>query len=378
MGFWHTGYEEFHDFVGPEDTGERPPPKPPAFICGQCGLEFASDRELRTHEFVGHATRRPSLVFKGRDCGRARLLISAPSSPSDWCMSDVTEVRINGRTTTSEGAKEYLADARSGVQALTLVNGSLHRTVEFDFSLAADEDLAVVDHALDQLIFGGELSWASVEEFITRASRGGTANRYREGLAMYLYAVLDREDAERNGSGPSDQRSILRFEEKCNRAVHALGDFDRAPAEAICGLVALHYNQFDLALRKTNSPRVSDVAARFSAILSGENDFDRNSLADRAHGTLDSALSDRTTEELMRFYTLPIDGSDLSSIRVGVSRSDDLRPYDQLKVRLLACEALLAGGNVREAQKVAELLQHSNQTDAWNKAFLARIQEVER
>ncbi len=49
MGFWHTGYFEFH-----EPTGIDPPValKPRRFFCDRCNRSFASRDELEDHRFA--------------------------------------------------------------------------------------------------------------------------------------------------------------------------------------------------------------------------------------------------------------------------------------------------------------------------------------
>jgi hypothetical protein len=372
VGFWHTGYMEFHEPTG-EDYGRAPsPPRPPEFPCPDCGLIFSTERDQRAHRFDGHATKRPTLVFKGRECGRTRLMVTGPSAASDWRASDVASISVNGRPTTLDEAADFLATAKTGVQTVTVLNGPLERTFEFDFCLAEEDDLRLVDQALDKLISNRELSLQAIDAFIRRAGRGATARRYREGLANYLYGVLHRE-ATQDHAGPADATGAPLYEQRYNSAVSVLGAFDRPPAEAICGLVALHYNQFSLAVRKTNSHRVSDVAARFRSMIEGA-PFVTASLNDRTHGSFDEALSDSVTEELLSVSAMALDGSDLAPLRQVLLSLNDMRPADQFKVRLVASEALLAAGDIDGARRHSEALRHSRDTDAWYAGFRARMQ----
>ncbi|GLW26298.1 hypothetical protein Mame01_63400 [Microbispora amethystogenes] len=374
MGFWHTGYMEFHEPSGEDPDWKPSPPKAPTFPCHECGLIFSSERDRRAHQFDGHAIKRPILVFKGRECGRTRLLVTALSTPSDWRASDVVSISVNGQPSTADQAAHFLASTKSGVQTVTVRNGPLERTFEFDFCLAEEEDLRLVDQALDKLISNRELSLQTIDAFIMRAGRGETARRYREGLASYLYGVLHRE-ASQDRAGPADATGALLYEQRYNSAVSILGAFDRPPAEAICGLVAFHYNQFGLAVRKTNSHRVSDVAARFRSMIEGA-PFATASLIDRTHGSFDEALSDSVTEELLNVSAMAVDGSELEPLHHLLPALNELRPADQFKVRLIASEALLAAGDVKEASKHSEALRHSRGTDAWYTGFRARMQEV--
>lgn len=374
MGFWHTGYMEFHEPES-EPLGPPSPPKPPEFPCPECALVFSSERARRAHRFDGHATKRPALVFRGRECGRTRLMVTSASNPADWTISDVEHISVNSRDTSPAGVAKYLAGVTTGVQTVTVSNGPLERTFEFDFCLADEGDLLLVDQALEKLISSRELSRNAIDAFIMRAGRGVTARRYREGLATYLYGVLAREGDD--DPGRVDTSGAPLYEQRYNSAVALLSTFDRPAAEAICGLVALHYNQFDLAVRKTNSHRVSDVAARFRSLLAG-GAFVRTSLADRSHGSFDQALSDSITEDLLDVGAAPLDGTMSPVVRHVLPGLSDLRPQDQFKVRLIAAEAMLAAGDIDGAARHGEALRHSKEMGAWYAGFRTRLQEVGR
>src|SRR6516164_5041408 len=96
MGFWHTGYMEFHEPSG-EGSFKQAVPAPLTYPCPKCGLEFVSERDLRVHAFAGHATPRPTLVFMGRECGRSRLTVTRDTSAAEWVMRNAQSVRVNGR-----------------------------------------------------------------------------------------------------------------------------------------------------------------------------------------------------------------------------------------------------------------------------------------
>lgn len=375
MGFWHTGYMEFHEPTGFESVGLPAPPKPPEFLCTECGLVFSSDRARRAHRFDGHATKRPTLLFRGRECGRTRLMVTSSSGPTDWVTSDVESITVNGRETSTSEAASFLASVKVGVQTVAVSNGPLERTFEFDFCLAEEEDLCLVDQALEKLISSRELSRNAIDTFIMRAGRGVTARRYREGLATYLYGVLAREAVE--DPGRVDASGAPLYEQRYNNAVSLLSTFDRPAAEAICGLVALHYNQFELAVRKTHSHRVSDVAARFRSLLTG-GAFVTTSLADRSHGSFDQALSDSVTEDLLDVGATALDGTQSPVVAQLLPSLGELRPQDQFKVRLIAAEALLAAGDIDGASRHGEALRHSKETGAWYAGFRTRLQEVGR
>lgn len=72
MGFWHTGYFEFHEQVG---YGEGFLPRPTVYTCSHCGESFTSNDALRIHRFERHPHKRPILILRGLEIGNATASI---------------------------------------------------------------------------------------------------------------------------------------------------------------------------------------------------------------------------------------------------------------------------------------------------------------
>ncbi len=175
---------------------------------------------------------------------------STPTSLASWVTRNAQRAAVNGRRITPEEIAPLLSAQRSGVFDVELANDGVVQAFQFEFKLAEADDLRGVDAALERLIEGHELSLWAIDDFIMRGKRYQTASRYLAGLADYLYGVLLRE-----GIDPAPPVDAS-YEAKYDQAVGVLGAFDRPPAEAICGLVGFHYNQFDRAMTKTRSERV--------------------------------------------------------------------------------------------------------------------------
>ena len=370
MGFWHTGYMEFHEPTG-EGFGLQSETAPPAYPCPKCGLEFSSERDLRVHSFAGHATPRPMLVFRGRECGRSRLTITTKTSPAQWVMKNAQLVTVNGRSVTPRRAAAFLSSQRSGVSDVVLTNDDVSQTFQFKFSLAEETDLQGVDAALARLIDGGELSLRSIDDFIMRSKPYPTASRYLSGLAEYLYGVLARESTAE--PRPVDESVGAGYQGKYDQAVGILGAFDRPPAEAICGIVAFHYNQFDRAMTKTKSRRVAEVSLRFQAMLKGEHWLDGD-LSSSPHPSLDSALSDSLIEQVLKWSAVPLDGSASDQMAELTANIQSQRPGDAFKLHMVAAEHFLATRDPTSAARHAEWLRHSRRTEAWYTDFRSRLQ----
>ena len=199
MGFWHTGYMEFHEPDEPR-VWVRRQPKPPIFRCSRCDRVFASRDDLAVHEFDGHATSRPLLALHGRECGRSRLAVIAPTGPADWTIENARTVRVNGRVCTEKDARHALASARTGVVSVTLDGDMSDQKFEFKFDIADNDDLDGVDEGLYELIQGKSLTFNAIDGFIRRTDRFVTGRSYRDSLANYFYGVLARESSRSPGS----------------------------------------------------------------------------------------------------------------------------------------------------------------------------------
>lgn len=371
MGFWHTGYLEFHEQTG-EGPDSRVAPKPPTFPCMRCRVEFLTERDLRVHNFEGHTIQRPVLVFKGRECGRSRLTITAETAVNDWVIRNADSVTINGVPTPAAKAVEVLSSQRTGIFDVSLANMDVVQTSQFEFDLAEEEDLAGVDAALERFIDGGELSLRAIDDFIMRSKRYSTAGRYLSGLANYLYGVLAREDVAESGlHGQLHEGGG--YEGKYDQAVGILGAFDRPPAEAICGLVAFHYNQFQRAMTKTRSQRVAEVSMRFQSLLKGEL-LRTEDLSQSPHTSLDFVLSDSVLEQVLAWSALPLDGTAASSIADMASEIGAQLPRDAFKLHLVAAEHAIAAEDFASAGYHAERLRHSREAESWYAGFRARLQ----
>lgn len=368
MGFWHTGYIEFHEPTGDRPKFVRPAP---SFDCRSCGAKFASDQDLRVHQFEGHATPRPLLIFQGRECGRGRLHVTRDTSPGDWVFENARHVTINDRAVSPGDAPLELSGYRAGVVDVRVDSAAVSQVYQFEFARAEDEDLEGVDLALERLIDSRELSTRAIDDFIMRAKPFGSASRYTSGLSNYLYGVLVREGlTESNTTGAEAHQA---YQSRYDAAVNILGSFDRRPAEAICGMVAFHYNQFGRALTKTNSPRVAAAALRLQAMLAA-GEWVRDDLSGAAHSSLDVALSDSVIDDVLRWVAVSLTGGAGDTVLEFASDIRSQRPQDALKLRLVAAEHFLAVGDAENALAHAEAIRQSTATERWYTDFRARIE----
>lgn len=357
MGFWHTSYMEFHEDLHTEDA---PVETQPLVECQTCGAIFISRRDLQVHLFAGHAMRRPILMFRGRECGRSRLTVSTQTTVSDWAIVSADVVRLNGVRLSADEAIHQLAAQRQGVVDVELSNAGSPQRCQFEFALADEEDLSGVDQALRDLIDSGELSTRSIDHFITKSKNFETAAKYLGGLANYLYGVLERESRDGHQCSNTNSRG---YEARYDKAVNSLRDFDREPAEAICGLVAFHYNQFERAMSKTRSRRVAEVSFRLQSILRSAS-WDASDIARYPADSLDHVLSDSVTERVISWSGIPLDGTATEPDEMA-SAADHERPADAFKLHLVLSEHYLVAGDTAHALRHAEQLRHTRLAEDW-------------
>src|SRR5215213_11456233 len=94
VGFWHTGYIEFHE---PSGLDRAFMPGPTLYPCRHCEKAFGTPEELRVHRFEAHAYKRPLLFIRELEVGTTPLRITRALRPAEVSASCYDSARINGR-----------------------------------------------------------------------------------------------------------------------------------------------------------------------------------------------------------------------------------------------------------------------------------------
>jgi hypothetical protein len=368
MGFWHIGYMEFHEdeFFSAAFPSTRTSRQPPAIPCPDCGLTFPTVQDLEFHRFNGHPTVRPTLLLRGRECGRSRVTVAEPTTEGDWRVLDSASVTVNGRGTKPSEVGSVLSAFNHGIARVVLANARSEQEFDLRFSIADAADLAGVDNRLREMVQQHQLTIASIEGFVAATTQYVTAADYRNGIATYLYGVLARERSPESGLEHSAYR------DKFDEAVSLLGGFDRVTADVICGLVAFHYNQFDRAILRTQSPRVTWASSRLMRLLRGE-DLTQEEVVAPERSSLDFVLSDAATEQVLTWCCIPLDGSADADIEAMEASLDAQEPFDQLKLRVIAAEHHLRAGASGRARPHVNELRNNAVTETWARACISRM-----
>ena len=126
MGFWQTGYMEFH---ADEDLMGLPwRVYSPVFSCNECPAKFDSQRALSDHRFEQHKLRRPVLRIKGVELLSKPLTATKALDPADIEFGPCDSLALNGVPVPIDEFALRLAEVREGTATIDLRrNGDSYR-----------------------------------------------------------------------------------------------------------------------------------------------------------------------------------------------------------------------------------------------------------
>lgn len=370
MGFWHTGYAEFHEPTGLEDYVYSPPP-PVRYVCEHCAASFAELEALRRHRFEQHPVRQPALWLRGRAAGAMPQLLMTPLHAADVVVEDAASCLLNGSPIALSVLGTRLgAMTKEFVELLFENSGATTRCV-LDFRIADEAHLAGVESAFLRLARDRVLSIETLSRFIEDCREFPSAMPYCDGICHYLYGVMAKERA------PDSGLKQTQYVERYLRASDELAGFDRPLARSVRALIAFHFNQFDDAELLAPKGTLRHVAGAFAGLLQGLPwHFDAD-FSPAPGSAVEDLLTDQDTLQIL---------TDASHGLVDLKvRADELLAhlrraavggYDQMKRTLLAAEALAAREDATShatARKLARELASQHDTTAWAEQILERL-----
>jgi hypothetical protein len=343
------------------------------FTCAVCDLGFYSVEDLLVHQFDGHSVTRPTIFLEGRECGRSRVSVLTATSPGDWEIVGAESIILNGKHVDSSQAKSMLSSRTKGFIKVQLTTTGVNQTFDLNFEVAEQSDLDGIEKALQRFVSRRELAIPSIESFLKETSSYVTCNNYRFGIANYFYGVLAREGSPHSGLNLniSDQTPYVRkFEESVDQVM----GYVKPGADAICGLVAFHFNQFDIAMRRTFSPRVARASIRLHQFLNGEGgeNVKEGILISES---MDVAMCDGETEMVLDLCCLPLNAAYTGYFESALSDINRFEQFDQLKVRVMVAEHFMEIGESKRAAEVASPLRHNRLSEAWCIGLTRRIEK---
>lgn len=362
MGFWHTGYMEFHEPIGLDQEWSQPRPR--VYPCSHCEREFASPDELRQHRFEDHPIQRPVLFLAGRELGAQTIKISKPLGASAVSISNAEAASYNGEEIPVSQLPARLEQQDSGFVTIRLFKAGTQAEFSLEFQIADVKDLEGVEQQFLTLANSARLSLAAIESFIAGSGNFSTARIYLGGICHYLYGVLAKERSE-SSNLPYDSY-ISRF----TKAAGELAGYDRPLAHSICALVEFHFNHFQEAYDYSPASRVGLAAGRYRDwLISGKRGESPEFSGPIGH-TIDSLLTDPDTEQVLQWSVVPLAGLAAEIEPMRNFLTGDIADYDRKKVQVLLAETLRQNGNDDEALEIAKSLRNLPVLERWAESMI--------
>lgn len=372
MGFWHTGYFEFHELVGLEGEEENWNPEPVSLECAQCGQRFASEDERRKHRFEAHPIRRPRLFLDRQELGNQRLMITRRVMVEQVEFEGAERAVLNGHEIQLSKLGHEIAEISNDVCCIILSKDGVEAHFELEIRVASEVDLLGVEDQFKRMAACRRLDMRAVEEFINGAERFSSAIGYREGICAYLYGLLAKERS-------SDcSLSHEEYEKRYNKAAEALKPYDRKLAHIIGGLIEFHFNHFRDAARLRPNTRLGHVSGCFSKWIESKNKIYLNFMDeyDKDASDLESLLTEWDTEQVLGWACQPVKnhGKDIKDIEMFLK--GDISEFDRVKLHILLGEIYAATGCTKLALEHAKALRNLPAVANWAEALIREIGEA--
>lgn len=366
MGFWHTGYMEFHEPVGLGADWTWSPPIP-KWKCDLCTEELDSPEQLRKHRFEAHRRAQPVLFFRGRQLGRTPRIITKSAKGSDFVLGNCTTASINGVPVAIKDLSSRLASLSNDTALVSLSNVDLSAEFEFVFAIASEADLDGVEREFQAFADGRSLNRSTIDAFSEACRSYSSAAHYYDGICQYLYGVLIKERS------PQASLAFEQYLNKFTQASHALADYDRRLARTVRALVSFHFNQFSDAVAQLPNSGLALVAARFSNWVEGVDQTRVESSTRRKRvSTLEDTLSDATCKAILEVALVPNLQASENIDRIKSLLESKPPPLDQVKLEILLAESQLAAGHFENARRTARQLVNDPGTMRWAERMIGR------
>lgn len=361
MGFWHTGYIEFHEVTGlPEDWV----PEPIRYRCALCDSIFETNDALRRHRFESHTMRRPALWIRGSELGTTQFRITRPLVASDVTVAYAQNATIRGTPVEPDDVGRVLEGIYCDRVIVTLESEGVAATFDIRFDIASDKDVEGVELAFWELARRKRLDVRSVEDFIAAASAFPTAAGYSHGIAVYLFGVLVKEGAA--GIHINAGGYVAKYEE----ATESLRSYDRPLARMIRALVAFHFNHFAETAITTSAGLLRNAASRLAAWVRATRPPAAGSSRESSFETV---LADEKIQRVLDLCRKPVGSGEISPSSLVDAIAGTTTELDRMKFQLILAEHLAATGDRQGAIKVARELRHVPALSVWSDWLLNRM-----
>ena len=365
MGFWHTGYIEFHEPTGIDRTR---PIAPPEYPCSQCGATFHSLDDLQGHRFEAHPLRRPVLYVCGVEVGAQPLRVTRPTDSKDVRLDGCDEAILNGSPVLVSRVPTQLSKMTNGTVRIVLRKGSVDAQFELEYRIATEADLEGVETEFLRIAERKRLDTHVVEELINTTDRFKTAIGYVDGVCSYLYGVLAKERSR------DSSLNYEKYEGKFAKAIEALGTYDRPLSRTIGSLIEFHFNHFADAATLSPLSRAGRTAARYRAWLAVRSAKAPDGQSE-SPSRLENLVTDWHTEQILRWASKPLDHLKSDIAEIADRLHGPSAEFDRVKLRLLLGQVFAHNGMAAEAIEQARALRNLPAFERWAESIIQRFTE---
>ena len=364
MGFWHTGYLEFHESTGLSDAYTAPIQVFPR--CQKCGQDFPDVDALTLHRFEMHPYLQPALLIDGVEFVATRQTISKQIEAEKIRFTNTSTCWLNGEQVTAAALSQRIAAARQKFISVRLRNdeGAVETNYDLDIGIPEKNDIIEVEKRFFELSSAGNLTVISINNFIQVTREFLSARSYVDGLSMYLYGVLAKDQRGDISLTREDGRARM------TSAQQLLIRFDTPLSVVVTQTINFNLNAFNDGLLLQNSPQLARVMQRFWHLLHPDENLPV--LRDEAEGARSKQVPlDVCTNQLVEWSLLS--SSSVVEKRKELEKTfsdDNWIPDDRFKVQILLVDALNNEGEVKKCSDHARRLRHHAQWGKWAESLI--------
>lgn len=361
MGFWHTGYMEFHEPVGLDWHFK---PRPPSYACSLCAREFSSEDALHKHRLEAHPLRRPALFIDGIELGARRLRVTQVLVPGAVRTENCAAATINGKNVAPNWIGNVLSEVRDDVCLVVLSKDGVDARFEIQIDVASTQDVTGVEQEFRMLVRNRRLDLRAIEEFIAATRPFKSAIGYCDGICSYLYGLLAKERA------PDSSLPYEAYSARFSQAGEKLAMYDRPLGRAIGALIEFHFNHFRDAARLAPGTRVGSAADRYAAWLDGTKSSSVAMAGDERSTAVERMVTDLETEKILQWTMRNADDVVAQSAEIEGVLKQDLIQFDRVKLHMLLAETYRAAGDNGRALAHARSLRNLAAMEKWAEGLI--------
>ena len=353
MGFWQTGYQEFHEIQGLAEVSIGPP-QPPEFVCPMCQKIYRSITELQTHAFEKHPSREPRIFIRREVLGADRIVESKLSS-KDIAFLNCKAIIINNKLFDENSAKEIISRASFENFQIDLRGESTTQKHQLRIKIPSKDDLDGIIKCLKDMIAARRLDLEAITLFIENSKKYTSATGFYDGIANYLYGVMSKERLSQVGDG-------IDYKEKFNQSLASLSNYDTLASSLLMGLIEFNFNHISEAASRGRGTRYGEAALIMSTWLR-----DEPPIPIHYPGTIDNLFIDVFTQQIcdwiIRFDKLT--DQEIADMTDNLN-SELWTEYDKTKIRIILAEKYFLSG---QKNKAHEFVRYVSSFDDWREKF---------